>query len=197
MIRKLVATVVVGALTFSVWIGVGSPFTVQVNILADAGMSAATHVATCPVRIEPSCRAKALDAGLVVSTYERLRFPVHMRTPGTGRRDVQLPPMKTGLVRDCVEVLDWNDCALVTAASAPAVAAKWGEELPFSKAGISRKCVRQKADAGLLCRRKLPDGGPSDFGDRNVFPASDAVDAGACESVECSVVLGDNPETDL
>lgn len=196
---KLVTTVVVDAWTYFVWLVTGGNVTAQTNYLADAGKAAPTHVATCPVRIDPGCLSAARDAGVNVQMYERLSFPVWMASDaGANVRNVFMPPMRQGLVRDCVETVDWSDCTLVTAASKPAVAAKWGNALPFG-IGNTRKCVRQKADAGLPCTRLnvLPDGGSGSFGDRNVFLRSEAVNPAQCETCECSIFLGDNPESDL
>jgi len=66
-------------------------------------------------------------------------------------------------------------------------------------------CVRARPDAGLRCLRReaLPaiaggDGGfrVVDMG-RTVTPRALAIDAGACELVECSVVAGEDPEEAL
>lgn len=194
MKRKLVASVSVGALLFSVYLAVGGNVAEQSAFLADGGY-APNRVATCPVRIAPNCLTAAVDAGIKVRAYERLRFPVSLSADG-GLRDVQLPPMRTGAVHHCVEVLDWADCTLDAAAAYPAVAAMWGDALPFSVVGVTRKCVRPRLPS-LPCPRRLPDGGPFNFGDRNVFPRAEAVNPATCETVECGIVFGDDPEVDL
>lgn len=194
--RSLIATVLVGATTFTVFLVTGTPtptVSEQTAFLIDAGYTGATHVATCPVRFYPSCVAVANDAGIPVHVYERLRFPVAMIALADGGRDVQLPPMNLGIVQECFRVVDWADCTLATAASAPAIAGLIGQQLPFSLAGAVRKCVRPKFDAGLQCL--LADGGSR--GDRNVFARTEAADPAQCEPVECAVYLGSDPEVDL
>jgi len=194
--RSLNATALVGATTFTVVLVTGTPTPTvpeQTAFLLDAGYTGATHVATCPVRFDPSCVAVANDAGIPVHAYERLRFPVAIINLADGGRDVQLPPMNLGIVQECFRVVDWSDCALATAASAPAIAGLIGQQLPFSLAGAVRKCVRPKFDAGLTCLHL--DGGST--GDRNVFARTDATDPNNCESVECAVYLGSDPETEL
>ena len=189
------AVTTVGALAFSVYLVAGGTVSEQTDYLADAGYTAATHVATCPVRISAECLAAAVDAGVSVHRYDRLRFPVAVTVLSDGGRDVQLPPLPQA-ARACVEVMDWGDCALVVAGSAPAVAARWGLPLPFAT-GPTRRCVRPKFDAGLTCLRLLSDGGSFSFGDRNVYPRTEAVDPAQCEPVECVVYAGEDPETEL
>lgn len=196
MNRLQISVVAVGALVFSVFVVTGGNLGQQAAFLVDAGI-AATHVANCHVRLSAECVAVANDAGYPLHTHERLRFPVSMVVLPDGGRDVTLPPLPLGAVRACVEVVDWADCALVTAASAPAVAALWGQPLPFTTAGTTKKCVRPNFDAGLACNRVQADGGVYSFGDRNVYPRAEAFAPATCESVECSIVLGEDPEADL
>lgn len=197
MNRLQIAAASVGAVVFTVFVVVGGNITQQTTYLADAGYSP-THVATCQVRLSPECVAIATDAGFPLRTYERVRFPVSMATLADGGRDVQLPPLPLSAARRCVEVVDWNDCNLVTAASAPAIAALWGQLVPFTTLGTVKRCVRAKFDAGLACNRLQADGGAYSFGDRNVFQRLDAVAPATCEPVECGpVVLGEDPEAEL
>lgn len=198
MRRVQIALVTVGALAFSVFVVVGGTVAEQVNFLVDAGYTAPTHVAACPVRISDECVAAATDAGLSVHPYERLRFPVAVRVLPDGGRDVQMPPMDTATARRCLEVMNWADCTLDPPATYPGVAALLGQPLPFQPAGaIQRGCVRPKFDAGLICNRMRSDGGVYSFGDRNVFRRAEAVDPATCEPVECTIFAGDDPETEL
>jgi len=193
--RVLVAVTAVGALTFSVYLATGGGVQAQVDFLTDAGLATPTHVATCSVRISDECLAAAADAGVNVHRYERLRFPVTVTTLPDGGRDVQLPPLAQA-ARHCVEVMSWGDCALVVAGSAPAVAAKWGQPLPFTTAGAVRGCVRAKFASSLLCPRV--DGGARDVSEeRNVYPRAWTSDPAQCEQVECAVFAGEDPETEL
>lgn len=194
MKRVLVVIVSVGALVFSVVAVVGGSPAQQTAFLAsDAGINGPTHVATCPVRIDPDCVARAAAAGIAVKTNERLKFPVARVAMLDGGIMIQLPPMQTGVIRECIQVKDWSDCTLATAASDPTAAGKWGQALPFTKTGTVRGCVRRKADAGLPCR--FVDGGLP--GNRNVFPRALANNPATCESCECSITLGEDPEVDL
>lgn len=201
MRRSLIATVLVGAVTFSVFLvtGGGTVENQKQWLISDAGITAVTHAATCPVRVSAECVAAARAASIPLKRYSRLTFPVAVRVQADGGRDVQLPPMNVGLVDECINIVDWADCTLNNAASAvTAVSALLGQELPFTIVGIAPRWVRQKADAGLACRRRATDGGSFNFGDRNVFPASDAVSVAACEVVGSGVVYaGADPETDL
>ncbi len=196
MNRTQITVVGVGALVFSIFVVTGTLAT-QTADLADAGY-APTHIATCQVRLSSECVQRAADVGVSLRTYERARFPVSMRTLSDGGRDVQMPPLALGATRRCVEVVDWADCTLATAASAPAVANLWGTQVPFTIAGTTKKCVRAKLDAGLNCARLQSDGGVYSFGDRNVFLRSEAAAPATCESVECGpIMLGEEPEADL
>ena len=191
--RELIAIALFGPIVATVYLVTGTPtptVSEQIAFLVDAGYTGATHVATCPVRFAPDCVAAANDAGIPVHAYERLRFPVAIINLPDAGKDVQLPPMNLGIVQECFRVVDWADCTLATAASAPAIAGLIGQQLPFSLVGAVRKCVRPKFDAGLDCLHL--DGGST--GDRNVFQRTDAVDPARCESVECSIYLGDSPD---
>lgn len=76
--------------------------------------------------------------------------------------------------------------------------------VPFDDAGcpidaeeaVTPRCVRAPLDGGLNCQRRLEDGGLRFFGTGNVMPIDAGVGA-QCESVNCSVFYGDNPDTDL
>ena len=194
MKRVLVAIVAVGALTFSIVTVVGGNPTQQTAfLLSDGGISGPNRVATCPVRIDPDCVARAADAGIVVRTNDRLKFPVARVVMPDGGILIQLPPMRMGTVRECIHVKDWTDCTLDPVASDPATAGKWGQGLPFTRTGVVPKCVRRKADAGLPCR--FTDGGLP--GNRNVFPRTLAANPATCEPCECSIFLGEDPEADL
>ena len=193
MNRSLIATVSVGALVFAVFMLQGGTVADQKNWLTDAGYTAATHAATCPVRISSDCVDAGRQAGLNVHRNDRLRFPVAIRADG-GFRDVQLPPMNGGLAGACIEVVDWGDCTLSTnPAQVTSVSALIGQQLPFDLVGVVRKCVRPNYDAGLMCFRQYPDGGTFSFGDFNVYPRTEAANPNDCMSVECSVLSGQDP----
>lgn len=184
MIRKLVTTVGVGALTFTVYLLTGTTVTQQTNEALDAGVSPPNRDATCPVRLDVDY---ALDAG--VSIYQRLTFPVSQRTLADGGRDVTLPPMPVAQ-RQAIDVVDWNDCSL--AASTGPVAALWGTTKPFTASGVTKPWCRQKADAGLPC--VLADGGT--FGDRNISLCATRANPATCERVSSGVIfLGDSEDS--
>ena len=194
MRRTLLSVVLVGALSFSVYLVQGGNVAQQSAFLADAGR-AATHVATCPVRISPELKADALAAGVTVRTYERLSFPVSLLVLPDGGRDVSLPPIRQD-AREGIQP-DWENCTLVACASRPAVCAKWGNALPLVLEARISRCLRKNTDAGFgACT--LTDGGNP--GEMNVRPA--AAFAGNCQKVEamgasCAVVLGEDPDTEL
>lgn len=194
MTRRLVATVIVGASTFLVYLAVGGGVQAQHDYLDSLGMTTPNRVATCPVRINDDCIGWVSDAGVSVHKYERLRFPV-IRTAGT-QIDIQLPPMPLSLVLNghaCLEVIDWTDCTLDTVATFPTVAAKWGDAIPFSKSGVTKKCVRRNTSGGFPnCLRNGVN-----FGEMNVFLLTEATVPANCEAVECVVAYGDNPDLDL
>lgn len=197
MTRLQITVVTVGALVFSVFVVVGGTVAQQMQFLQDAGYAGATHIATCPVRVSPECVAMAADAGVMVKTNDRVRFPVAIITLADGGKDVQLPPMNRGLTQRCLDVVDWADCTLDAPATYPAVAALLGQQLPFSVAGVVKKCVRANFDAGLVCNRKRGDGGVYSWGDRNVYLRAESVNPARCEPVECQITFGEDPEVDL
>jgi hypothetical protein len=201
MNRKVIATVLVAGLTYSIFlvVGGGTPANQVAWLQTDAGITAVTHAATCPVRISPECLDAGRQAGFTLHRYERLRFPVAVRAMADGGRDVQLPPMNVGLAGFCIEVVDWADCTLDgSGAAVTATQGLLGQDLPFTPVGVVAKWVRPKRDAGLTCNRRATDGGTWDFGDRNVYPVAEALDAGDCEVVGSGVIwAGSDEEVDL
>jgi hypothetical protein len=201
MKRSLIATVLVSGLTFSVYLvtGGGTVENQRQWLISDAGISVVTHAATCPVRVSPECVAAAQAASIPLKRYSRLSFPVSIRVQPDAGRDVQLPPMNHGVADECIHVMDWADCTLDSSGAAvSSVSGLLGQQLPFTVSGVATRWVRAKADAGLPCLRRATDGGSFNFGDRNVFPASEAVSVATCEAVGSGVIYaGSNPETDL
>lgn len=181
--RKLITTVLVGAVTFSVYVLTGDTLQEQVADAADGGISPANRDATCPVRLDEDYAA---DAGLKL--YQRLTFPVSLRTLPDGGRDVTLPPMPLQRARQALDVVDWNDCTL--AASTAPVAALWGDARPFVTA--TRPWCRAH-QPGLPCL--LLDGGS--FGDRNVSHCSTRAAPATCERVSSGVIYLGDSEDDL
>lgn len=180
--RKLITTVLVGSLTFSVYLLTGGTVQEQTDDAADAGISPPNRDATCPVRLDEDYAA---DAGLRV--YQRLQFPVALKVLPDGGRDVTLPPMPVQRVRQALDVVDWNDCTL-SASSGP-IAALWGTPRPF--VATTRPWCRQRTDAGLPCL--LLDGGS--FGDRNITPCSARLLPATCERVSSlNLFFGDSEE---
>lgn len=84
--RKYITAVVVGVLSFSIYLTVGTGSGITPN-----------RDATCPVRLDPDYTA---DAGLGI--YQRLKFPVYMTVLADGGREVQMPPMPLQKVRDAI-----------------------------------------------------------------------------------------------
>lgn len=124
----LVTIVGVGGITFSVY-GPNSP-SITGLVFTDAGVVAPTHIATCPVRVDPAC-ASAYGTGL----YEVVRFPVFVTgTPGdVNGRDVLLPPRTTRVAGRCLEVMDgWRSCTLeaITAPTLAAALLYWDSDVP-------------------------------------------------------------------
>lgn len=183
MMRRVVATVAVTGSVFAVYLATGGTVAEQVAYLDDAGIAPPNRDATCPVRLDPDYAA---DAGL--SVYQRLKFPVSLRVMADGGRDVQLPPMPLGRVRDALDVISWDDCTL--AASTAPVRALWGTRNPFTTSGVVKPWCRQgpgKPCVGL-------DGGT--MGNRNVGLCSLRANPATCERVSSGVIyLGDDPES--
>lgn len=181
--RRIISIVTVGATVFAIWLGLPG--------------QTANRVATCPVTLSAEALRLAADAGLSLRRNDYLRFPVVRTALSDGGVQFDLPPNLSDL-RGLVRVKDWSDCTIDTTATFPGVAARWDAGLPFTFPGAtSRRCVRAKLDAGLTCLRTGPDGGPSSFGDRNVYRRVDAINPATCEPVECSIVAGEDPEADL
>ena len=181
--RKLITTVFVGTLTFSVYLLTGGSVQEQVNEAADAGVSPPNRDCTCPVRLDEDYAA---DAGL--KAYQRVTFPCSLKVLPDAGRDVTLPPMPRQRVRQALDVVDWNDCTL--AASSAPVAALWGNPRPFVAA------------TRPWCRARLPgqpclllDGGQ--FGDRNVSLCSTRANPATCERVASGLIYFGDSEDEL
>lgn len=137
------------------------------NILIDAGSVCVPRFADCDFRIGQKVRNLAADAG------------------------AQLGPQKYQRLR-------------LIALRCPAADGGVAFGVPFDDNGWpiyavatqTPRCVRAPLDGGLNCRRALSDGGTRFFGTGNVMPSTEATGA-QCEPVGCSVVYGDNPDTDL
>lgn len=183
MSRRLVTVVLVSGLSFSVYLFTGGTVPEQVAFAADAGISPPNRNCTCPVRLDPEY---AEGAGL--SIYQRLLFPCTVRVMADGGRDVQLPPMPLGRVRDALDVVSWDDCTL--AASTVGVRNLWGTKNPFTLTGVVKPWCRARLPA-LPCL--LTDGGLP--GDRNIGPCAGRAAPATCERVSSGVIyLGDDPE---
>lgn len=141
------------------------------NHLADAGSSCVTELATCPTRIGAYGRAWLADAGFTVPTqrYVRARL-VGLKCPAVGGGFAHAPPVDDG-----------------------------GVPMFASFAQVVPPCRRR--DGGDLpnCHSVFWDGGSAtDYSDTgNVMQPGAFVDPGGCEAVECAVMAGDHPETDL
>ncbi|PZR17539.1 MAG: hypothetical protein DI536_04290 [Archangium gephyra] len=125
---SLVTVVAVGGATYTIY-GPNSP-SVTALAFTDAGVTAPTHIATCPVRVDPACAA-AYGTGL----YETVRFPVFVTgTPGDPNGyDVLLPPRTRRVAGQCLEVMDgWKTCVLeaITAQTRAVADAYWVSEIP-------------------------------------------------------------------
>jgi hypothetical protein len=173
-LTAVVATVGVGSLTFTVL--VPDPGTTALD-LADAGIAAPNRVATCPVRVDPSCAA-----ALGVRLYETVRFPVYREVLPDAGIALVLPPRIARASR-CVEVVEWAHCDLDPVANFPAVAAKWDDPVPLTLARSSSKHAIPDChgdDGGWVdkhepvdCRRVELDGG-SRWAGCNVLPRAAA-----------------------
>lgn len=184
MIRKLATTVIVGALSFSIYIATGGNVSQQYDFLQDAGFSVSNRDAIVPVRLDEDFAA---DAG--ISVYQRVRIPVILTVLADGGRDIQFPPMPPQMARKAIEVMDWND-ATISASTGP-IAALWGNPRPMSSVGVVKPWCRAKFDAGLPCL--ISDGGS--FGDRNVSQCSLRLIPATCQRVSTGVIFaGDDPQ---
>jgi hypothetical protein len=154
-VRKQVTVVLVGTLSFAVFVATGLTVAEQTADLQSLGLGVPNRNCTCPVRLDADF---AQDAGLKL--YQRLTMPCVRTLLGDGGIDVQLPPMPK-LARQAIDVVDWSDCTL--AADTAPVAATWGTARPFtSVAAASKPWCRQ--GPGSPCVGL--DGGT--MGDRNV-----------------------------
>lgn len=140
------------------------------NVLADAGQpTSTTRLITCPIRVGQGLRNWAADAGITVgpAKYQTLRF-VGLRARGwDGGFAMGIPMDDNGLPQ----------FSSLTATTLP--------------------CVRAPVSGGTGCKRSTRDGGFAYFGAGNVFPSSESNGHASCEPVNCSVMYGDNPDTDL
>lgn len=186
---SLVTVVGVSGLTYTVY-GPNSS-TITATHYLDAGVAQPTHLATCPVRVEPACAA-AYGTGL----YETVRFPVFVTgTPGDANGfDVLLPPRTSRVAGRCLEVMDWSRCTLevVTAPMMAAVMAYWDSDVPLqvmrgSSTHVIPDC--READGGWNDQHAPVDCTTFDGGWRgcNVLPRS-AMTGTRCLSAPSSVV---------
>lgn len=137
------------------------------NVLTDAGSACVPRVADCDFRVGPRLRALATDAG------------------------VTLGPKKYQRLRMIALRCPGSDGGFVF--GVPTNDAGWPV---YSAVQTAPTCVRAPLDGGSGCRKVLPDGGSVFFGTGNVFPAARSTGT-QCEQVACSVIFGDNPDTDL
>jgi hypothetical protein len=183
---SLLTVVTIGAVTYTVYL----PDTgVTLADLADAGAATPTHALTCPVRVSAACQAR-----FGVGRYEWVQFGAVMDPLVGSSRDVLFPPL--GAIRQCVELMDFQQCTAVPCASAAAVCAKFGNANPFTLAAGDRKCVRRNTARGYgACR--FGDGGVP----RELLVYPSARMGSGCESLGvpqdaqgCYVIAGDNAE---
>lgn len=147
----------------------GANLCLQANdVLADAGSSCTSRLVTCDVRVGQQARDWATDAGLALGAQRYQRLRfVGLRCPGVD-----------GGFSFGVPMDDTGMPQFASIAQQPAL------------------CVRAPVDGSGTCTRDQHDGGSRYFGAGNVFPAGDAVGPD-CQAVECAVMFGDNPDTDL
>jgi hypothetical protein len=161
-----------------------------IYLASDSGPVGQAMVAVCPVRIDDECLLRMRDGGLSVNRYERLRFPAFVTFTDAGT-EIDIPRMRALSAR-CVEVLDWSDCSLDSCAAHPGICGLWDAGVPVRRA-LQRKCLRANFSKGLPC--PYANGDP--VGDLNVSLRARRSNPAQCEEVECSVLAGENPETDL
>lgn len=154
--------------------------------LVDGGVadpSCVVKALVCPIHASDHAAAQLVDGGVLLDRpgQRYLRLGTVAAVWGGGL----MPPMlfAFGVQRNGdphLQVVDKAACILKPCD------ARCSQPFPVWREPSA--CVR--AVAGGHCYR-----GTVDYG-RNVFPASEA-DGGSCESVECSVLAGDDPEGSL
>lgn len=192
----LVAVVTVGGVTATIY--APAPGVTQAD-LADAGIASANRVATCPVRVDPTCAAQ-----LGLRQYETVRFPVFRAVQSDGGLEFVLPPGIRGLGR-CIEVLDdWRHCDIDATATFPAVASRWGQAVPLVVVrSTSRHVIPDCRDGGAWddrlvvdCRMRQPDGGARWAG-CNAMPRAQAVGTQCLDAPTGVVLQGERLEDAL
>lgn len=144
----VLGTVTVGAVSYTLY--APEPGTRAAD-LADAGVTAPNRIATCPVRVDPSC-------GLPVPRYATVRFPVFRDVMADGGIALIFPPRIARAAR-CLDVRDWSQCDLDPVSSFPAVAARWDAAVPLVLARAASKFVIpdcRTADGGWDERAERP-----------------------------------------
>jgi len=138
--RRLIAVVVLAS---------GITATIYVALPGDGP---ATHVATCPVRISDDCRAQYPS----LKEYEVLRFGVVRTSFPDGGVAFGLPPTTlNSKAKECVEVVDWDDCDLANCAAFPGICDKWDAGQPFTRV--------RSASHFVIPDCRLADGGWDEF----------------------------------
>ncbi len=198
MNRRLITTVLLtGGTVAAVYLASTSDFPT-----GPAGMRAAT----CGVRISDEC----LVQYPALKRYETLRFPVMREVRVDGGLAFTLPQVlgdPDGIVRNCVEVVDWASCDLDTCATYPAVCAAWDAGQPVVRVRSASKYVIPDCrgpDGGwddtsvVDCRRKGVgnDGGTAWWG-CNVFPRSESVGTKCLDAPSGTVMAGERIEDSM
>lgn len=196
MKRRLITIVTLASVTVGVYLASTSD-----QPTGPAGMRAAT----CNVRVSDECLAQYP----ALRRYETLRFPV-LRDVSDGGLSFVLPRVlgdPNGVVRDCMEVVAWDDCTIDTCATFPAVCAAWDAGRPVTRVRSASKYVIPDCrglDGGwddsvvADCRRKgvAPDGGTRWWG-CNVFPRAEAVGTQCLDAPSGIVFAGERVEDSL
>lgn len=136
--------------------------------LQDAGSACVPRLVACDFRVSQRMRNCFADAGVAISSKKYQRLELTA---------IRCPGVDGGLTFGTA--FDDAGC-------------------PVDAAAVTTpRCVRAPVAGGTGCRRSERDGGFRYFGAGNVFPAAESNGHVSCEPVGCSVVFGDNPDTDL
>lgn len=203
-LRALVASVLVAGGGVAVYSYRSASTTFADLQAAGIGTDCANRLIICSERVNPVLRNRLADAGYPLPAarkYARVvRQAFNCPNPDGGVRQLIVPGFERfSAVNDGAAVPDPERCIDRPCTDLPGFCGNGPKNVALASGIVGHgraPCVRAPLDGGLGCTRRLADGGTRFFGRGNVFPFDAGVGA-QCEPVECAVMFGDNPDTDL
>jgi hypothetical protein len=205
-LRALLAGVLISAGGVAVYTYSQSSTTFADLQAAGIGTDCNPRLIICSERVNPVLRNRLADGGYPLPAQRKyarvVRQAFNCPNPDGGVRELVVPGFE--------HLTAGNDDALVPepfrcidrpCTDLPGFCGSGPKNVGLASAIVTfgaPPCVRAPLDGGTDCRAQgyELDGGARFIGTGNVFPSAVATGT-QCEQVECTVMSGDNPETDL